>query len=117
MFGKDCGDLQENLAVENNSITGTLKYVTGYTGFSSKVEQQSGNYIAVKVTCEGADEIWIGLDPSEGSGMVKVDADGIAVLRVANNNTQTLKIDCIKGGIHDGREFSLKDLECEEPVG
>lgn len=117
MFGKDCGDLQESIAIEGGAMTGTLKYVTGYTGFSSKVEQQSGNFLAVKVVNESADEIYVGLNPSEGSGMVKLDADGIAVLRVANKDTQVLRIDAITGGIHDGLEINLEDLVCEEAEG
>ena len=43
VLGKATSDLQDNVVVGANSITGTLKYVTGYTGFSSKVEEQSGN--------------------------------------------------------------------------
>lgn len=36
LFGKKVSDLQTNVAVGADSITGTLKNVTGYTEFSSK---------------------------------------------------------------------------------
>ena len=51
LLGKKAADLQSNIVIDDNAMTisGTLKHVTGYTGFSSKVEEQSGNYIALNV--------------------------------------------------------------------
>lgn len=42
--------MQENLVVRDGVAYGTLKYVSGWTEFSSKPSEQSGNYIALKVT-------------------------------------------------------------------
>lgn len=51
LLGKTVDDLQSNVVVdeEHGIITGTLKYVTGYTGFSENVSEQSGNYLALKI--------------------------------------------------------------------
>ena len=55
LFGKVASDLQEDVEAEGNAIRGTLKYVDDYTGFSSDVAQQSGNYIVLHadpIDCE-----------------------------------------------------------------
>lgn len=45
LYGKSVNDLAENLFVdESGNVTGTLKNVTGYTGFSSSEDEQSGHY-------------------------------------------------------------------------
>lgn len=82
MFGKLPSELQEDLTITNNVARGTLYYVTGYTGFSGNVEEQSGNYIALKLTGvpEGAvvkyQRVDSGLDP------VTLDSDLNIVIRV-----------------------------------
>lgn len=49
LLGKVIADLQKDVAVSGDNFVGTLKYVKGYTGFSSKTEEQEGNYVAFKV--------------------------------------------------------------------
>lgn len=80
--------MQTNVEVgEDNSISGTLKYVTGYTGFSSDAELQEGNYIALKVNA--APELTITVALKNGlSGAVTLDADRNVVIRVADISTQ-----------------------------
>ena len=85
LLGKVVSDLQTGIEVgEDNKITGTLKYVTGYTEFSGDAAEQSGNYLAVHATAdEGAiikAEI-IGGDHGE----VTLDEDGILIARIKNN--------------------------------
>lgn len=41
--------MQEGLAINNGIAYGTLHYISGWTEFSSKPAEQSGNYIALKV--------------------------------------------------------------------
>lgn len=53
VYGKQVSELQTGVQVEGTEITGTLNYVTGYTGFnSSQVEEQSGNYLALDFNAE-----------------------------------------------------------------
>lgn len=49
VYGKTVSELQNGIQIsESNVISGTLNYVTGYTGFNStKVEEQSSNYLAL----------------------------------------------------------------------
>lgn len=86
LLGKSVSDLQSSITVSSdNKITGTLKYVTGYTGFSGTVSEQSGNYIAVKATAEEGAVIMaevIGGDHGE----VTLDEDGILIARIKNTS-------------------------------
>ena len=78
LFGKVVSDLQEDMAISGNKITGTLKYVTGYTGFSSKVSEQQGNYIAMHFSIPNMTIGQEGLKVKvNGSNL---DSDGIIVL-------------------------------------
>lgn len=40
--------MQSDLVVSNGVASGTLHYISGWTEFSSKAAEQSGNYIALK---------------------------------------------------------------------
>ena len=43
LFGKAVNELQSDVVVSDDEVTGTLKYVDGYVDFSSNVSEQSGN--------------------------------------------------------------------------
>lgn len=117
LFGKDCDDLQENIAVANGAVTGNLKYVTGYTAFSG--DEQDGNFLVLKFTNSAADEIWVGVDPSAHPErpMVKLDPDGINIFRIADNEEQVIKVDVVTGGVHDGFTLDLSELVCATANG
>ena len=83
LFGKVVADLQENVVISDGEITGTLKHVTNYTGFSSKVEEQSGNYLAIHNTTNGDEAIFVELVGGT-KGPVQLDSDGLIVIRIAN---------------------------------
>lgn len=88
LFGKVVSDLQEDV-VFNSDITGTLKYVTDYTGFSSETELQSGNFIAFH--CESdAETITAELIGGVG-GPVTLDESGDVVMRVTDK-TQKIEV-------------------------
>ena len=104
LFGKFVADLQNDIEVKSNEITGTLKYVSDYTGFSSKTEEQSGNYLAIHNTTNSEDDIYVEIIGGY-SGPVKLDSDGIIILRIANNN-QIVRVTVGD----DFKEYSLKHL-------
>lgn len=82
--------MQENIAIVNQKITGTLKYVTGYTQFSGVEEEQSGNYLAVKITDGNAASIKVSKD---GENYKSLDSDGIVITRLTDVSTQKLYIE------------------------
>lgn len=105
LLGKVISDLQENVEILEGKITGTLKHVTGYTGFSSNPELQEGNYLAIHNTSNLEDPIVVELIGGF-YGPTTLDADGIIILRIANKE-QKVKVTC--GNLVN--EYSLEDLE------
>lgn len=76
LFGKKASDLQEGVFIVDGKVFGTLKYVTGYTGFSGRADEQQGYYLALHYECEGADSIKV--------NGVTLDSDGIHILIIKN---------------------------------
>lgn len=111
VLGKATSALQEGVQVRGNNIKGTLKYVTGYTGFSGDVEEQSGNYLAVYLPIpEGATAK---ADLVGGTTGEQTLDDGIIVLRITDKDAETLKISVTSGSQTAVKVFSLSGLTLE----
>lgn len=112
LLGKTVSDLQENVNVNVRTITGTLKYVTDYTGFSGDVSEQSGNYIALHITSTENDvTIKVKL-----RNEVTLDADGIIILRVTDESPDVIKVTATKQGFETTvQTYDISRLVLEEP--
>lgn len=111
MLGKTVSDLQSNISVSRNAITGTLKYVTGYTGFSGVTEEQSGNYLVLHCASDDADSITVEVVGGD-HGPVTLDADGIIILRI-KNTSQKVRVTSTKDGATNVKTYSLAGLTLE----
>lgn len=111
LFGKTIGDLQSNVSINKNYITGTLKYVDDYTGFSSDPNLQSGNYLVLHAEVPDEDGVKITV---KVTNPVVLDADGIIVLRIADKSSQTVTVVASKEGYDSvTKVFRLNRLTCE----
>lgn len=81
--------MQSGVTAGVNSIGGTLKYVTDYTGFSGDASEQSGNFLALHIGT--SDENATIKAKLSGSEEVTLDSDGLLLIRVESNH-QKLKI-------------------------
>ena len=90
LLGKVISDLQSDITIGENEITGTLNHVTGYTGFSGEPELQSGNFLALHITTNDGAPISVELIGGK-YGPVTLDEDGIIIFRIANKG-QRVKI-------------------------
>lgn len=104
--------MQADVSVGDSAITGTLHSVSGYTGFSGNVDQQSGHYLALHVTCEDAEAITVELVGGT-SGPVTLDEDGIIILLVANSTTQSVRVVATKGTYSRTLNYSLTGVTLE----
>ena len=114
VLGKDAGDLQDDIAISNGAITGTLKYVTDYTGFSGDVSEQSGNYIALKVVAVADATITVELVGGTLGHPVTLDADGMIVIRITDTSTQSISVVATKGTVSETLSFSIAGLTLAE---
>ena len=113
LLGKVVSDLQEDIVIGTNTISGTLKYVTGYTGFSGEEELQSGNYLVIHASVPNVSDVTI---TATLSYPVTLDPDGLHVLRIKDKDTQKITVTASKEGhVSVSKTYSLKELVCEEP--
>ena len=97
LLGKELTDLQSGVSLGTQDITGTLKYITGWTAFSGNPAEQSGNYIALHIdTDTEADKITVQIIGGD-HGPVELDSDRTCILRIKNRN-QKIKIVATKSG-------------------
>lgn len=104
--------MQSDIVVGVDSISGTLKYVTGYTGFSGEAKLQSGNYIALKCTYGNGVTAKCQLIGGQ-FGEVTLDNDKNIVIRITNKDTQSIKFVFTKDGVSETRIYSLQNLVLE----
>lgn len=111
LLGKVVGDLQKDMSVANGNISGTLKHVTGYTGFSGEPFNQSGHYIAIHATAASGATITAELVGGAG-GAVTLDADGIDILKVGSNS-EVIRLVATLSGVSETKLFNLSDVVLE----
>lgn len=106
---------ESDVAVSGTKITGTLKYlstgpISGYWG--------AGNFLALKFSDVDpkATSIKVGLNPSEGSGLVELlgDPDMNGVFKITNKTTQKFRVVITDGHLTKTTDYDLSDLTCED---
>lgn len=93
-----------------DAITGTLNYVTGYTGFNeSVVEEQSGNYLALKMSSKPTNAVTTVEIVGGTKGPVQLDDDLMFVGRIINTN-QKIKVVTKANGKSVTKTYNLTGL-------
>ena len=104
-------ELQSDISVKTDEITGTLHNVTGYTDFSSIPGEQSGHYLALKIPSSGDDETTVEVVGGT-KGPVKLDSDRNIVLLITSTS-QSVKVVKKKGSETVDKTYSLTNLTLE----
>ena len=113
MFEVPVSDLQEDIEVSGDKISGTLKYLSGSNAITDV--WGAGNFLALDFEATGEfSKIKVGLNPSEGSGLVELDEDMAGIFKITDKDTQKLVIegydeDNVKTFI---AEYDLSELVC-----
>lgn len=98
------------MTIGGNAIKGTLNYIEGYTQFNQTVPaEQAGNYLALKFVAEGADSITVEYKGNTTKGPVKLDADGLMVIRVTDK-TKNVVVQAKKGSETETQTYTLTGL-------
>ena len=111
MWGHSVSDLQTGVSVSNGAITGTLKYVDSGT---LAHDWGAGNFLALKFSNIDSDatSVLVGLEPSQGSGLVELinDPDKNGVFKVTNKKKQKLVVKSSGQGFSIIQKFDLSGL-------
>lgn len=116
---KVASDLQSDITVANGKITGTLNFIEGGLSPSGYLSGD-GYFLALKWSDpdEDATSLLVGLQPSEGSGLVEAidDTDRNGVFKISNKNTQELIFIQSNATARTVQTFDLSGLTLAEPV-
>ena len=109
MLGKYVADLQSNVVVGSNAISGTLLYVADYSSAGYAGDEASGNYLVIHCASTDADSITVEVVGGV-HGEQTLDVDGICICRIANTS-QKIKVRAYKDGtVANVKTYSLDDL-------
>ena len=113
LWGHTVSDLQSGIVVGDGSIRGTLKHVS--SGALAN-DWGPGNFIALKfgAPVDSDVSLKVGLDPSQGSGLVALDDDMNGVFKVTDKNAQVFKVVGSDGTRTTERTFDLSGLTLED---
>lgn len=108
VFGYTVSDLQSDVTVSGNRILGTLKYIS--TGSLPAVWGE-GYFVALNFDdIPAGATVKVGLDPSQGSGLVELDADHAGVFKITNKSTQKFVMETTVAGKTQRTVLNLSDL-------
>lgn len=115
LFGTKVSDMQEDVEVTDDAITGTLKYLDSGDLVTT---WGAGNFMALNFVDNDFSKyssVKVGMDPSQSSGLVEIinDPDKNGVFKVTDKDTQVFKIvstDAETGEINT-QTFDLSGLE------
>lgn len=96
--------------MSEDAISGALKHVTGYTGFSGLTEEQSGNYLALKFNPTPASTKVTVEIVGGTTGPVALDSDLMFIGRIKDKDKQTIKVVCKNNTETLTKTYSLKGL-------
>ena len=116
MFGDTVlvSDLQTNVAVNGDKISGQLSYIS--TGTLAR-DWGAGYFLALKFTNfpANATSVKVGLQPSAGTGLVEVinDPDKNGVFKISST-TQSFMVVTTDGNTTRSQAYDLSGLELED---
>lgn len=115
LFETLVSDIQDGVSVSGNTILGSLKYLA-----DGPIAEHwgAGNFMALQFANidSRATSVRVGMEPSEGSGLVEIidDPDKNGVFKVTNKNTQKFVV-VTSDGTHTVKEtYDLSKLVCAE---
>ena len=116
LYGKSVSDLQEDIIVSADGVSGTLKYIDDYSDAGFTGDDASGNFLALKITTPGVEGATITAELSDSTGDPLIpDPNGIVIFRIADKDTQTIEVVASKEGLgEDSVTLDLSDLTLEE---
>lgn len=117
VLGKLASDLQTNVVLTGENIAGTLKYVSAFTGYSSEIALQEGNYLALEISAAPIDVVVTAELLGSSEAPKNVGVDGMVAFRITNTTSQSIKVTAIMGRETTIKTYKLTGLKLETAVG
>lgn len=102
LWGKKASDLQENIAITNNVVSGTCYYVEGY-------DPELNHFLVLKAVSNDANAKITAQIIGGQSGPIELDPDGICLFKIASIE-QSLQYVVSINGISKTYNLSLANL-------
>lgn len=111
LSGMVVADLQDTITVnaDTKTISGDVKYVENYTGFSDETTLQAGNFLALDFAATPSDANVTAELVGGATGSFKIIGNRI-VCRITNKDTQTIKVSATKGADNNTVIYNLAGL-------
>lgn len=112
LFGVKVADMQTNIVISGNAITGTLKYLSGSNAITDMWGE--GNFLCLKFPDADIENstVKVGLEPSAGSGLVELDPDKNGVFKITDKLRQKFVVQITKDGETVVQRYDLSGLTC-----
>lgn len=111
VFGTDVSDIQSNVSVSGDKITGTLKYLAEG---ELPTTWGAGNFLVLKFSDFDADaeKVLVGLEPSYGGGLVDIlpDPDKNGAFKITDKDHQKFVVKSIDGDRTRTQYYDLSGL-------
>lgn len=113
IFDVKVSDMQSGITVSGSTITGTLKYLSGDNAITQVWGE--GNFICLKFPDADIENttVRVGLEPSQGSGLVELDPDKNGVFKVTDKLRQKFCVEMTVNGETVVQRYDLSGLTCE----
>ena len=113
LFGVKVSDMQSDITISGSTITGTLKHLSGDNAITQVWGE--GNFICLKFPDADIENstVRVGLDPSQGSGLVELDPDKNGVFKITDKLRQKFCVEMTVNGETVVQRYDLSGLTCE----
>ena len=89
-YGKNVTDLQDNIQIKGDKVSGTLKYVKEYDKFEKGAE---GNFLAIEIEeAKNGDTVIAELSEPEKKGTVTLNSEDCLLVSKIHSNTQKITL-------------------------
>lgn len=117
MFDVDVSDLQDDISISGNNVSGTLKFLSGSNPITDHWGE--GNFFAFQLSADDWTDytsVKVGVDPSQGSGLVEIidDPDKNGIVKIADKNVQKFMIVATDGKKTKKQVYDLSGLTIED---
>ena len=111
-YGKNASELQQDIAVSEDAISGTLKKIEDYSKAFGESEK-SGHFLALSFTFDEGTTVKTKIIGGT-HGETDVTKDKYCVYRITNKDTQKIQITAAKGEKSTEKTYSLAKLNLAE---